>query len=136
MNEALTLRELRINHSAEILKVGGSGRLRQHLLDMGIIPGAKVKMMRLAPMGDPLEIRIHDYELTIREADAQRIKIKLLDEAKPDDETQREKTSSAEIEHPGLGEEGKYHVKGESEPLPDGTTLTFALAGNQNSGKT
>ena len=136
MNEALTLRELEINHSAEILKVGGSGRLRQHLLDMGIIPGAKVKMMRLAPMGDPLEIRIHDYELTIREADAQRIKIKLLDEAKPDDETQREKTSSAEIEHPGLGEEGKYHVKGESEPLPDGTTLTFALAGNQNSGKT
>lgn len=133
-DEALTLKELEINHSAEITKVGGSGRLRQHLLDMGIIPGAKVKMMRLAPMGDPLEIRIHDYELTIREADAQRIKIKPVDEAKPDDKTQREKV--AKIEHPGLGEEGKYHVKGESEPLPDGTVLTFALAGNQNSGKT
>ncbi|MBQ7733895.1 MAG: ferrous iron transport protein B [Synergistaceae bacterium] len=130
----MTLKELEINQSAEILKVGGSGRLRQHLLDMGIIPGAKVKMMRLAPMGDPLEIRIHDYELTIREADAQRIKIRPIEEAKSDETIQREK--AARIEHPGLGEEGKYHVKGESEPLPEGTTLTFALAGNQNSGKT
>ena len=137
MNDSLTLNELQINHSAEILKVGGSGRLRQHLLDMGIIPGARVQMVRLAPMGDPLEIRIHDYELTLREHDAQRITIKPvgtqeLNEAK----TQSGRKNIINIAHPGLGEEGKYHVKGESEPLPDGTTLTFALAGNQNSGKT
>lgn len=137
MNDSLTLNELQINHSAEILKVGGSGRLRQHLLDMGIIPGAVVKMIRLAPMGDPLEIRIHDYELTLREHDAQRITIKPVDTQDSNEaKAQSGRKNIINIAHPGLGEEGKYHVKGESEPLPDGTILTFALAGNQNSGKT
>ena len=135
----MTLKELEIGKSAVIDSVGGLDSdkgLRQHLLDMGIIPGARVKMIKSAPMGDPLEIRIHDYELTLRADDAARITIKPTT-----DSEQAEKFISAfheasSIAHPGLGEEGKYHVKGESTPLPDGTTLTFALAGNQNSGKT
>ena len=129
----MTLEELSEGKSAVVETVGGTGHLRQHLLDMGIIPGAKVKMIRPAPMGDPLEFRIHDYELTLRAADAARITVK------PANDTEAaEKFIGAlhSIEHPGLGEEGKYHVEGESEPLPEGTTLTFALAGNQNSGKT
>ena len=133
MNEAMTLRDLNVNESAIIDSVGGSGHLRQHLLDMGIIPGARVKMIRPAPMGDPLEFRIHDYELTLRAADASRITVR------PANDTEaagRFINALHSIEHPGLGEEGKYHVPGESEPLPEGTTLTFALAGNQNSGKT
>ena len=135
----MTLRELEIGKSAVIESVGSTDSangLRQHLLDMGIIPGARVKMIKSAPMGDPLEIRIHDYELTLRADDAARISVKPA----PDSE-QAEKFINAfheanSIDHPGLGEEGKYHIKGESEPLPEGTTLTFALAGNQNSGKT
>ncbi|MBR0256177.1 MAG: ferrous iron transport protein B [Synergistaceae bacterium] len=129
----MTLRDLNVNESAIIDSVGGSGHLRQHLLDMGIIPGARVKMIRPAPMGDPLEFRIHDYELTLRAADASRITVR------PANDTEaagRFINALHSIEHPGLGEEGKYHVPGESEPLPEGTTLTFALAGNQNSGKT
>ena len=129
----MNLKELAINECAVIKTVGGNGALRQHFLDMGLIPGAEVKMVRLAPMGDPLEIRIHDYELTLRVADAERITIEPL--TNPVTENLPVKTHSR-IEHPGLGEEGKYHVKGESEPLPEGTTLTFALVGNQNSGKT
>ena len=129
----MNLRELETGKSAIIKTVGGQGSLRQHFLDMGIIPGAEVKMVRLAPMGDPLEIRIHDYELTLRVADAERITIEPL--TNPATENSAAETHSS-IAHPGLGEEGKYHVKGESEPLPDGTTLTFALVGNQNSGKT
>ena len=131
----MTLEELETGESAIIEAVGGQGRLRQHLLDMGIIPGAKVKMIRFAPMGDPIEFRIHDYELTLRANDASRITIRPAD----DTETAERLINalhSIEIEHPGLGEEGKYHVPGESQPLPDGTILTFALAGNQNSGKT
>lgn len=133
MSDTFSLRDLKINQSAVIETVGGTGHLRQHLLDMGIIPGARVQMIRLAPMGDPLEFRIHDYELTLRAEDAGRITVSLITEGAPEPETQRENIS---IEHPGLGEEGKYHVQGETEPLPDGTVLTFALAGNQNSGKT
>ncbi|MBQ6918798.1 MAG: FeoA domain-containing protein, partial [Synergistaceae bacterium] len=133
----MTLAELSTGQSAVIETVGGEGQLRQHLLDMGIIPGAKVKMIRLAPMGDPIEFRIHDYELTLRANDAARITIRPAD----DTETAERLINALhsiefEIEHPGLGEEGKYHVPGESQPLPDGTILTFALAGNQNSGKT
>ena len=133
----MTLAELSTGQSAVIETVGGKGQLRQHLLDMGIIPGAKVKMIRLAPMGDPIEFRIHDYELTLRANDAARITIRPAD----DTETAERLINALhsiefEIEHPGLGEEGKYHVPGESQPLPDGTILTFALAGNQNSGKT
>ncbi|MBR4195402.1 MAG: ferrous iron transport protein B [Synergistaceae bacterium] len=129
----MTLKELSAGKSAVIETVGGEGHLRQHLLDMGIIPGARVKMIRPAPMGDPLEFRIHDYEITLRAKDASRITITPAN----DTETATKLIDAFHsIEHPGLGEEGKYHVKGESEPLPEGTTLTFALAGNQNSGKT
>ncbi|MBQ7169013.1 MAG: ferrous iron transport protein B [Synergistaceae bacterium] len=136
----MTLDEIETGKSAVIDTVGGTGHLRQHLLDMGIIPGARVKMIRSAPMGDPLEFRIHDYELTLRAADAGRITVKPANDTETAErlidalhDTMHE---TADIEHPGLGEEGKYHVEGESEPLPEGTTLTFALAGNQNSGKT
>ena len=135
MNTERTLNELKIDESGVVLSVGGEGSLRQHLLDMGIIPGAQVRMIRLAPMGDPIEIRIHDYELTLRQADAQRIKIRPLSDAEASQST----TASQKIlsiEHPGLGEEGKYHVNDKNEPLPDDTVLTFALVGNQNSGKT
>ena len=130
------LKELAINDRAVISSVGGQGSLRQHLLDMGIIPGAEVKMIKSAPMGDPIEIRVHDYELTLRTADAEKITTRALtvDELERADDIS--KKSIRETEHPGLGEEGKYHVKGESRPLPSGTILTYALAGNQNSGKT
>ena len=108
MSDTFSLRDLKINQSAVIDTVGGTGHLRQHLLDMGIIPGARVQMIRLAPMGDPLEFRIHDYELTLRAEDAGRITVSLITEGAPEPETQRENIS---IEHPGLGEEGKYHVQ-------------------------
>ncbi|MBQ9574093.1 MAG: ferrous iron transport protein B [Synergistaceae bacterium] len=130
----MTLEELEAGKSAVVETVGGTGHLRQHLLDMGIIPGVKLKMIRSAPMGDPLEFRIHDYELTLRAEDASRITVT------PSRDTEvAENFISAlhtAIEHPGLGEEGKYHIESEANPLPDGTLLTFALAGNQNSGKT
>ena len=129
----MTLEELSEGKSAVIDSVGGEGHLRQHLLDMGIIPGARVKMIRPAPMGDPLEFRIHDYELTLRAEDASRITITPANDTEA---VAKFIEALHSIDHPGLGEEGKYHVEGESEPLPDGTTLTFALAGNQNSGKT
>lgn len=131
----MKLNELKTGQSALISSVGGEGSLRQHLLDMGIIPGAEVRMIRSAPMGDPLEIRIHDYELTLRLADAERIEINPVD-SKANENKTHELKKVLPIEHPGLGEEGKYHVKGDGEPLPDGTLLTFALVGNQNSGKT
>ena len=136
MNDTLTLRDIKIDESAIVEAVGDNSTaqgLRQHLLDMGIIPGARVKMIRSAPMGDPLEIRIHDYELTLRADDAGRIAVK---PAHDTETAERFISALHSIDHPGLGEEGKYHVRGESQPLPEGTTLTFALAGNQNSGKT
>ena len=108
MNETLTLRDMKINESAIVDTVGGTGSLRQHLLDMGIIPGAKVRMIRPAPMGDPLEFRIHDYELTLRAEDAGRITVK---PAKDTDNAERFISAFHEvtvIEHPGLGEEGQY----------------------------
>ena len=108
--------------------------MRQHLLDMGVIPGAHVKLIKFAPMGDPMELRIHGYELTLRLADAEKIEILITDdEAGTYSEVINDEN---EAEHPGLGEEGRYHVKDDEDPLPDGTTLTFALVGNQNSGKT
>ena len=130
----MTLEELEAGKSAVVETVGGTGHLRQHLLDMGIIPGAKLKMIRSAPMGDPLEFRIHDYELTLRAEDASRITVTLS----RDTEVAENFISALHtaIEHPGLGEEGKYHIESEANPLPDGTLLMFALAGNQNSGKT
>ena len=106
--------------------------MRQHFLDMGLIPGADVTMVKYAPMGDPVELRIHSYELTLRLADAEKIEITdVRDEIKIKNQIPKEK-----IDHPGLGEGGKYHEKADENPLPDGTTLTFALAGNQNCGKT
>ena len=129
----MNLNELKPGQSARIDNVGGEGALRQHFLDMGVIPGTEVTLVQFAPMGDPLELRIHEYELTLRLADAEKISVTLLPrkDAVPATEPERRKT-----EHPGLGEEGKFHPKGSGDPLPEGTMLTFALVGNQNSGKT
>ena len=130
----MTLRDLAIGKSAVITAVGGEGSLRQHFLDMGIIPGAEVTLMKYAPMGDPMELRIHGYELTLRLADAEKIDIEETE--LPREAEKVEKKLKKHIEHPGLGESGKYHAKEDEKPLPKGTLLTFALAGNQNCGKT
>lgn len=130
----MTLRDLAIGKSAVITTVGGEGSLRQHFLDMGIIPGAEVTLMKYAPMGDPMELRIHGYELTLRLADAEKIDIEETE--LPREAEKVEKKLKKHIEHPGLGESGKYHAKEDEKPLPKGTLLTFALAGNQNCGKT
>ena len=136
MTTEKTLKELNVNETAIIKAVGGQGSLRQHLLDMGIIPGAEVRMIKIAPMGDPIEIRIHDYELTLRVDDADKITIDTSAPAQSKIHSLETLRESTKIEHPGLGEEGKYHVNDKNEPLPEGTVLTYALAGNQNSGKT
>ena len=128
----MTLKELKAGRTASILTVGGEGALRQHFLDMGLIPGAEVTMVKLAPMGDPMELKIHGYELTLRLADAEKIEISLLDAATQEEERKPVRGTP----HPGLGEGGKYHVKTGENPLPDSVVLTFALAGNQNCGKT
>ncbi len=128
----MTLKELKSGKAATILHVGGEGALRQHFLDMGLIPGATVTMVKLAPMGDPMEVRIHSYELTLRLADAEKIEVVDVRDA----EEAAEAESRRDIPHPGLGEEGKYHSKADEHPVPDGTVLSFALAGNQNCGKT
>ena len=128
----MTLRELELGQSARITEVGGEGALRQHFLDMGVIPGAEVTAVQKAPLGDPIELRIHGYELTLRLADAEKIGIEPVDMLQEWEEA----TRSGESVHPGLGEGGKYHRKGDGDPLPEGTLLTFGLVGNQNSGKT
>ena len=128
----MTLKELPIGKTATVRTVGGEGALRQHFLDMGIIPGAEVTMVKYAPMGDPVEVRIHSYELTLRLADAGRIAI---DEVR-DAVKEKEQPDARAIPHPGFGEGGKYHNKAEEHPLPEGELLSFALAGNQNCGKT
>ena len=129
----MTLKDLAIGKSAVILSVGGEGALRQHFLDMGLIPGAEVTLVKFAPMGDPMELLLHGYELTLRLADAAQITIT---EASPASEQVQKERNNKPIPHPGLGEGGKYHSKEEEHPLPDSETLTFALAGNQNCGKT
>ena len=129
----MKLNELKPGQSAKIESVGGEGALRQHFLDMGVIPGAEVTLIKLAPLGDPMELRIHGYELTLRLADAEKIAVRPVE--KPADGRQ-EQRGPRRTAHPGLGEEGKFHPKGTGTPLPEGTTLTFALVGNQNSGKT
>ncbi len=129
----MTLKDLGIGKSAIILTVGGEGALRQHFLDMGLLPGAEVMLVKFAPMGDPMELLIHGYELTLRIADAEEIEVQ---ELKEPSEKERAKRNLKQIPHPGLGEGGKYHEKEGEHPLPDTETLTFALAGNQNSGKT
>ncbi|MBQ3389835.1 MAG: ferrous iron transport protein B [Firmicutes bacterium] len=128
----MTLRELEIGKTARITEVGGEGALRQHFLDMGVIPGAEVTAVKLAPMGDPMELRIHGYELTLRLADAEKIQVEPVENP----EEQAAEPLSGRSVHPGLGEGGKYHRKGDGDPLPEGTLLTFGLVGNQNSGKT
>ena len=129
----MTIADLKPGQSAQITVVGGEGALRQHFLDMGVIPGATLTLVKLAPMGDPLELRIHGYELTLRLADA--AKIDVVPYENVPEETNPEKRSRKSA-HPGLGEEGKFHPRGSGNPLPEGTLLTFALVGNQNSGKT
>lgn len=129
----MTLKELEIGESATIKTVGGSGALRQHFLDMGMIPGAEVTVVKLAPMGDPMELQIHGYELTLRLAEADQIEIEPI---KKRSRAHEGKEYLKPSEHPGLGEDGKYHSKESENPLPEGTTLTYALVGNQNCGKT
>ena len=129
----MTLKDLNIGETAVVGTVGGEGALRQHFLDMGLIPGEKVTLVKFAPMGDPMELSIHGYELTLRLDDAARIGVTL---AKAPAAKKAAAESEKPVEHPGLGEGGRYHTKKGENPLPDGTTLTFALAGNQNCGKT
>ncbi len=131
----MTLKDLPIGKTATIRSVGGEGALRQHFLDMGLIPQGEVTMVKYAPMGDPMELRIHSYELTLRLADAEKIEIENIRDAKEASEKEKKKARQV-IPHPGLGEGGKYHFKENENPLPDNEMLTFALAGNQNCGKT
>ena len=129
----MTLKDLPVGKTATIVSVGGEGALRQHFLDMGLIPGVDVTMVKLAPMGDPAEVRVHGYELTLRLADAEKIPVNRVRTEEKESVSQGVK---APISHPGLGEGGKYHVKADENPLPEGERITFALAGNQNCGKT
>lgn len=129
----MTLCDLGIGKTARLLEVGGEGALRQHLLDMGLIPGAEVTLVKFAPMGDPIELLVHGYELTIRLADARNIGIEEIEAPK---DTGAPSKSRRSIPHPGLGEGGNYHDKTDEHPLPESETVTFALAGNQNCGKT
>lgn len=129
----MTLKELETGKSAAIIDVGGDGALRQHFLDMGVIPGAEVTVVKLAPMGDPMEIQVHGYELTLRLADAEQIEITPIKERS----NQHKRIDRIYPKcHPGFGEDGKFHDKNDEKPLPEGTTLTYALVGNQNCGKT
>ena len=128
----MTLKELKIGESAVVQSVGGGGALRQHFLDMGIIPGTLITVVKYAPLGDPVEVSLHGYELTLRLEDAGKIEV----EPAPDAALPSSRPLSPVSEHLGLGEGGRFHPKGSGDPLPEGTTLRFALVGNQNSGKT
>ena len=134
----MTLKDLKIGESARIDAVGGEGALRQHFLDMGMIPGAIATVVKFAPMGDPVELRIHGYELTLRLDDASRIDVTRVEPVKEneDEEPGKETGRRHHTVHPALGEPGIHHCKGDGELLPEGTRLTFALVGNQNCGKT
>ncbi|MCR5284911.1 MAG: ferrous iron transport protein B [Treponema sp.] len=133
----MTLEDLPIGSSACVIKTGGNGELRQHFLDMGIIPGTLITKVKLAPMGDPVEFDVNGYELTMRLDDARKIEISDdIQTEKEDEEKAKEKLQDSKTEHPGLGEDGKFHSKQDESPLPDDTLLTYALVGNQNSGKT
>ena len=133
----MKLSELAIGATGRIEQVGGSGALRQHILDMGVLPGAEATLVKYAPLGDPMELRIHGYELTLRLADAEKILISpVVPEPEEREEEEAQETVRKHRHHPGLGETGKFHPPGSGDPLPEGTRLTFALVGNQNSGKT
>ncbi len=141
MTKGLTLQKLKIGETAIIDKVGGEGALRQHFLDMGLIPSAEVTLVKFAPMGDPMEIRVHGYELTLRLEDAGKIAVHKKEEENAENSQGCEDNGTVikvikDQEHPGLGEGGKFHVKKGENPYPDDKVLTFALAGNQNCGKT
>lgn len=129
----MTLKDLQIGYTATIRSVEGNGALRQHLLDMGLIQGAEVTVVKYAPMGDPIELRIHGYELTIRLEDAEKIEV---DNAHVETPAKTNPKKRVKLPHPGYGESGKYHNHSTAKPLPEGTVLTFALIGNQNCGKT
>lgn len=132
----MTLDELKIGQSAIITKVGGDGALRQHFLDMGVIPGSELTLVKFAPMGDPMQLLIHGYELTLRKDDAAKIDIDICPTCKGGEPLQPAEQLSARTEHPGLGEEGRYHTESEENPAPITGKITFALVGNQNCGKT
>ena len=126
-----TIRDLTIGEHGRVIRVGGEGALRQHFLDMGVIPGAEVTIVKYAPMGDPVELEIHGYELTLRLDEAAKIDVERIDKL-----SQPAPMDTDEIDHPKLGEEGAHDYKKDNQPLPEGTVLTYALVGNQNSGKT
>ncbi len=132
----MTLNQLGVGKTARITTVGGAGSLRQHFLDMGVIPGAEVTLVQYAPMGDPMELRIHGYSLTLRRDDAEKIGVEPISAGREGFNDPEYALHAVRQEHPGYGEGGKYHVKADENPLPKGTVLTFALAGNQNCGKT
>lgn len=131
----MTLKDLKIGESAVINSVGGEGALRQHLLDMGVIPGAIITVVKFAPMGDPIEVKIHGYELTLRLDDAMKIDVtKTI--ISIETENNKKRDNKKKFEHPALGEPGIHHIKGSGDPLPKDAKLSFALVGNQNCGKT
>ena len=136
METGKTLSELRVGERATITTVGGEGALRQHFLDMGVIPGARIEFVKRAPLGDPLEYRIHGYELTLRKEDAQKIGIAVVSDDTSRTSAFDPKLAGDDTTHPGLGEGGRFHSRADEHPLPDDAVLTFALAGNQNCGKT
>ena len=127
----MTLRKLGVGKSAVIRKVGGDGALRQHFLDMGMVPGAEVTVVKLAPMGDPMELQIHGYELTLRLSEAEQIAV---DPIQHRTRSHQGTDRASDRTHPGLGENGWSHDKAEEHPLPDNVPLTYALVGNQNCG--
>lgn len=129
----MTLADLKTGQSAEITKVGGDGALRQHFLDMGVIPGAQTTVVKFAPMGDPMELQIHGYELTLRLEEASKIEVSPITKRS---NLHKRVELIEDTAHPGLGEDGRYHQRGQTQALPEDTLLTFALVGNQNSGKT
>ena len=132
----MTLAELKIGQSAIITKVGGDGALRQHFLDMGVIPGSELTLVKFAPMGDPMQLLIHGYELTLRKDDAAKIDIDICPTCEGGEPHQHGEQSFMPIDHPGLGEEGRYHTESDENPAPITGKITFALVGNQNCGKT
>ena len=132
----MNLHQIKIGETVSVKKLGGNGELRQHFLDMGIIPGAQITLVKYAPLGDPMEFRLHGYELTLRVADAEKIEVEAVSKTEQTKTETQLQEVSANAEHPGLGEGGKYHDKKEEKPLPEGTILSFALVGNQNCGKT
>ena len=132
MNKKINLSDLKAGDSAKIISVGGEGALRQHFLDMGLIKGTTLSLIKLAPMGDPLELQLHGYDLTLRLDDAKKIEVEPI----VSDKTPKKSKPHKSIPHPGFGEYNEEHKKEHHNPLPDDEVLTFALVGNQNCGKT